>query len=152
MSRSDDLRQRKAEKQKSTRIVSYKDYVAGWLDCSIHDFLEVLSPSAASTKYALITCLDSNPIPASLRNHSPELKSIANKLQILGSGLLLPTELLLETDSRNRIFFGFDEVWFFPSKSIQPKPPSIFLVGPARLNQARFNRFSKWMANNSCSL
>jgi hypothetical protein len=136
----------------STRIVSYKDYVAGWLDSSIHDFLEVLSPSAASTKYALITCLDSNPSPASLRNKSPELKSIASKLQILGSSLLLPTELLLETDSRNQIFFGFDEVWFFPNKTIQPKPPSVSLVGPARLNQARLNKLGKWMADNSCSL
>jgi hypothetical protein len=136
----------------SAKIVSYNDYVAGWLDSSIHDFLEVLSPSAASTKYALITCLDSNPNPASLRNKSPELKSIANKLQILGSGLLLPTELLLETDSHDRIFFGFDEVWFFPNKSIQPKPPSVSLVGPARLNQARLNKLGKWMSDNSCSL
>ena len=136
----------------SARIVSYKDYVAGWLDSTLHDFLEVLSPGAASTKYALVTCLDSNPTPASLRTKSPELKSIANKLQVLGSGLLVPTELLLETDARSQIFFGFDEVWFFPSKNIQPKPTSVSLVGPARLNQARLNRIGKWMANNSCSL
>jgi hypothetical protein len=136
----------------TAKLVSNKDYVAGWLDSSIHDFLEVLSPNAASSKYALITCLDSNPNPASLRNKSPELRSIANKLQIVGSGLLLPTELLLETDSGSRIFFGFDEVWFFPSKGIQPKPPSVSLVGPARLNQARFNKLAKWMSDNSCSL
>src|SRR2546426_80885 len=98
----------------SSRIVSYKDYVAGWLDSSIHDFLTVLSPSAATTKYALITCLDSNPSPASVCAKSPELKSIASKLQVLGRSLLLPTELLLQTDSHNQIFFGFDELWFFP--------------------------------------
>ena len=28
----------------SEKIVSYKGYVAGWLDSSIHDFLEVLPP------------------------------------------------------------------------------------------------------------
>src|SRR2546430_357012 len=104
----------------SSRILSSKGYVAGWLDTSIHDFLQVLPPRAASTKYALITCLDSNPNPVALRNKSPELKSIAKKLHVLGSGLLLPTELLLETDSDKQIFFGFDEVWFFPTKSIQP--------------------------------
>jgi hypothetical protein len=136
----------------SVKIVSYKDYVAGWFDTSIHDFLGVLSPNAPGTKYALITCLDSNLNPASLRNESPELMMIANKLQVLGNGLLLPTELLLETDSRHRIFFGFDEVWFFPNKSIKPKPPSLSLVGPARLNQARFNKLGKWMSDNSCSL
>ena len=134
------------------KIVSNKDYVAGWLDSSIHEFLEVLSPGAANTKYALITCLDSNPAPASLRNISPELKSIANKLQVLGDGLLLPTELLLETDGRSQVFFGFDEVWFFPSRSIQPKPSSVSMVGPGRLNQARFKKVGKWMAENACSL
>ena len=136
----------------SVKIVSNKDYVAGWLDSSIHDFLEVPLPSVASTKYALITCLDSNQNPASIRNKSPELKPIAKKLQIVGSGLLLPTELLLETESSNRKFFGFDEVWFFPSKSIQPKPPSASIIGPTRLNRARFNKLGKWMSENSCSL
>jgi hypothetical protein len=136
----------------SAKIVSYRDYVAGWLDSSLHDFLEVLSPNAASTKYALITCLDSNLNPASLREKSPELKSIAKKLQILGSGLLLPTDLLLEADSRKQIFFGFDEVWFFPSKNIRPKPDSVSLVGPGRLKQARFNKLGKWMSDNSCSM
>jgi hypothetical protein len=145
-------RQRDEEEQMSTRIVSYKNYVAGWLDSSIHDFLQVLPSRAVSTKYALITCLDSNPNPASLRNKSPELKSIANKVKVVGTGLLLPTKLLLEADSSTRIFFGFDEVWFFPSKSIQPKPSSVSLVGPARLDRARLEKLGKWMANNACSL
>lgn len=136
----------------SEKIVSYKDYVAGWLDNSIHDFLEVLSPSAVGAKYALITCLDSNTNMASLRQKSPELKSIANKLEVVGTGLLLPTKLLLETDSSQRIFFGFDEVWFFPNKSIKPKPPALSLVGPARLSQARLEKVGKWMADNGCSL
>jgi len=89
----------------NSKIVSHKNFVAGWIDSSIHDFLEVLSPTFASTEYALITCLDSNPNPASLRSKSPELKPISKKLKNLGTGLLLPTRLLLETDSNNRIFF-----------------------------------------------
>ena len=136
----------------SARIVAYKDYVAGWLDSSIHDFVEVLSPPASSVKYALITCLDSNPNPASLRDRSPELKSIAKKMEVLGTGLILSAKLLLETDSSKQIFFGFDEVWFFPNKTIQPKPPSVSLIGPARLNQARLEKVGKWMADNACSL
>jgi hypothetical protein len=136
----------------SVGIVSNEDYVAGWLDSSIHDFLKVLPPTTASTKYALITCLDSNLNPASLRNKSPELNAIAPKSTILGSGLLLSTDLLLESDSSSRIFFGFDEVWFFPSKNIEPKPASASIVGPARLNHSRFRKIGKWMADNSCSL
>ena len=136
----------------SAKIVSYQDYVAGWLDSSVHDFLQVGTLGAGEAAYALITRLDSNPNPASLRNKSPELKAIAKKVEILGTGLLLPTELLLETESRHQIFFGFDEVWFFPNKSIQPKPDSISIVGPARLNKARLKVLGKWMASNSCSL
>jgi hypothetical protein len=136
----------------SEKIVSYKGYVAGWLDSSIHDFLEVLPPSAASTKYALITCLDSNPKPASLRETSPELRSIAKKVDVMGTGLLLPTKLLLETDSSQRIFFGFDEVWFFATKGVQRTPPPGFLVGPARLTHARLEKVGKWMTDNACTL
>ena len=134
------------------KIVSNKDYVAGWLDSSIHEFLEILSPSAAETKYALITCLDSDLYPAALRGKSPELKSMAGKLDVLGDGLLLPTKLLLQTNSRRRIFFGFDEVCFFPEKPTRGKTAALSLVGPARLNQKRFNPLGKWMAETSCSL
>jgi hypothetical protein len=136
----------------SAKIVSYKNYVAGWLDSSVHDFLEVLSPSAVSTKYALLTCLDSHPNPASLIKKSPELMSIASRSAILGTGLLIPTRFLLKVEASNRIFFGFDEVWFFPTKRVRPKPPSLSLVGPARINQARVEKLAKWMAVNSCSL
>jgi hypothetical protein len=145
-------RQREEGKQMSMKLVSFKDYVAGWVDGTMHDFLEVLPAKAASIKYALITCLDSNRDPASLRQKSPELKGIAKRLQILGNGLLLPTELLIETDSERQLFFGFDEVWFFPTKTIAPKPEAASLVGPARVNQARFNRIARWMSDNSCSL
>jgi hypothetical protein len=136
----------------TARIVSYKDYVAGWLDSSIHDFLEVLSPRTASTRYALITCLDSQPEPASLLQKSPELQSLVSKIEILGSGLLLPTRWLLESKNTQRLFFGFDEVWFFPGREIQPKPRTASLVGPARLTQTRLEKLGPWLETNACSL
>ncbi len=136
----------------TSKIVAYKQYVAGWLDSTIHDFLPSLSSADASTKYALITCLDSHRSPADLRSKSPELKRIAKKLEVVGTGLLLPTELLLEMDAANRIFFGFDEVWFFPGSDIEPKPPAATLVGPARLNRTRLKEMGKWLADGQCSL
>ena len=108
----------------SAKIISHGGYVAGWLDTNIHDFLVVLPRGTARAKYALITCLDSNTNLAEVRDKSPELSALKKKLQIVGNGLLLPTELLLESDAQNQIFFGFDELWFFPSRSIRPKPPS----------------------------
>ena len=132
--------------------ISYKNYVAGWLDSSIHDFLGTISLDAQSAKYALITCLDSNLNPATLKTKSPELRSLGSKVSVLGSGLLVPSELLVNADLRKQIFFGFDEVWFFPSKNINPKPTSISLVGPARLDRGRLRRIGKWMTDNSCDM
>jgi hypothetical protein len=136
----------------SAKTVSYKDYVAGWLDSSIHDFLEVLSLDDATSKYALITCLDSNCAPASLRKKSPELRFLGSKARTLGTGLLLPTKRLLEANSRSRILFGFDEMWFFPSDNIEAKPVSPSLVGPGRLDQEKLNKLGGWMFRCSCSL
>jgi hypothetical protein len=134
------------------KLVANKDYVAGWLDSSLHDFLAVLPADGESIKYALITSIDSNPKPASMRLQSPELKRIANKLEPLGDALLMTTKALVESDARKQILFGFDEIYFFPERSITPKPKSASLIGPARLSRARFNRIAKWMSANSCSL
>jgi hypothetical protein len=133
-------------------MVQYQDYVAGWLDSSIHDFLRILPPRSRSTTYALITCLDSNCEPRSLLDQSPELKSVATDAQPLGNGVLLQTKLLIEADSRSQLLFGFDEIWFFPCAPIQPKPDSAWLVGPSRIDQKRLDEVGKWMSGNACSL
>jgi hypothetical protein len=133
-------------------MVQYQNYVAGWLDTSIHDFLGTFPPTFANTKYALVSCIDSNRDVSSLLPKSPELKPLATRARALGKGLLVPTKLLLEVDSSQQLFFGFDEVWFFPSKQIEAKPESAWLVGPARMDQRRLDDLGRWMSNNSCSL
>lgn len=133
-------------------MIYYRDYVAGWIDSSIHTFLDAFPRSFGSMKYVLITCLDSNLDPESCLDRGPELRSIAGAVGTLGGGLLLPTPLLLRAHSENRIFFGFDEVWFFPGEPTEPKPDSAWLVGPARIDQAKLDRLGRWMSSNSCSL
>lgn len=133
------------------KIISDQKYVAGWLDSSIHDFFQVLS-SNASTRYALVTCLDSNRNPAALRNESPELRPLAEKLKIVGDALILRTDLLLNAKTAPRIFFGFDELWLFPHKSVTRTPPPGLLVGPARLDHSRFKKIVRWMSANDCSM
>src|SRR5487761_721097 len=133
-----------------SNLVFYRDYVAGWLDSSIRDFMETF-PASPSAKYALITCLDSDRQPASLCERSPELKGLARTARAVGSGLLLPTEVLT-AESRSTIFFGFDELWFFPTDAVEPKPDSAWLVGPTRIDQSRLDQIGGWMARNSCSL
>ena len=65
----------KNKKIVTNNIVQHGKYVAGWLDSSIHDFLEVFTPGSASTAFALITCLDSNLEPTSLLRTWPALQS-----------------------------------------------------------------------------
>jgi hypothetical protein len=133
-------------------MVSNKQYVAGWFESSIHDFLQLVPTNSNSTKFALITCLDSNLAPKSLLKKSPELRSLGTKAHPLGKALLLPTRQLIEADSKNQLFFGFDEVWFFSSDQIGPKPNAAWLVGPARIDQHKLDKIAGWMSDNSCSL
>jgi hypothetical protein len=135
----------------NTKLVSYKDYVAGWLDSSIRAFLDMLPPHSESMRYALITCIDSNLTPKALLEASPELKALKGA-RPLGNGLLVPTRLLLEAHARKQLFFGFDEIWFFPSETISPKRASVWLVGPRRMNQAKLKKVGEWMVGNACSL
>ncbi len=133
-------------------MVQYNDYVAGWLDASIADFLKLLPPSAEDLHYALITCVDSNPDPRSMLGASPELQVLAADARSCGNGLLVPGRLLLDQEVCTRLFFGFDEVWFFPDDNIAPKPPAAWLAGPARIDQSALDALGQWLSANSCSL
>jgi hypothetical protein len=133
-------------------MVAYKHYVAGWLDSSIRDFFEDFPPRLAPVKYALITCLDSNVKPESLRKESPEFRAVAAQARVLGGGLLLPTRTLLQAEAHSQLFFGFDEVWFFPSEIHEPKPDSAWLVGPARIDQEKLDKLGAWMSETACAL
>ncbi len=137
---------------KDTKMVSFKSYVVGWLDSSILDLIEFLPNKAESLKFALITCLDSNPAPASLIDKSPQLKSLMSVAVPLDKGLLLPTKRLLEAISLHQIFFGFDEIWFFPKEPKEPKPDATSLVGPARIDQQMLTKLGPWLSSNSCSM
>ena len=133
-------------------MVYAKDYVAGWLDSSINDFLNVLPPNTNSAKYALVTCLDSNLEPKSLLKRDPGLWGLSDEIKPVGKAILIPTASLISKHLTNQLFYGFDEIWFFPSDSISPKPASAWLVGPARIAQRKLDRLSGWMTDNSCSL
>ncbi len=133
-------------------MVHYKDYVAGWLDTSIHDFLEVLPRTSSRSAFAMITCLDSNTDLISLLAKSPDLSSAMNGARQLGNSLIVSSNRLRDPAFRDLVFFGFDEIWFFPTNQIQPKPGSLSIVGPNRIDQEKMDRIGNWMAENECSL
>jgi hypothetical protein len=138
------------EKTKQTRIVQFKDYVAGWLDSTVCDFVETLP--AAGAAFALITCLDSDPNPAALFTHNTDLQKKLPGARTLGKGLLLPSKRLQDAEVRDHLFFGFDEIWFFPNGNITPKAASASIVGPKRIDRTKITRLGPWMENTGCTL
>jgi hypothetical protein len=70
----------------------------------------------------------------------------------VGKGALVATRQLLAADRRDRLFFGFDEVWFFPSSEITRKPPDLIITGPNFIDARQIERHGAWLASNHCSL
>jgi hypothetical protein len=129
--------------------VSFGPFVAGWRALTVHDFLETLFEKSDNTKFALITCLDSNCQPARLLSISPELAALRTEAEEFGHGILVATTILLK---QPRLFFGFDEVWFFASRPSDPKPADASIVGPARVDQRRMDAIGEWFVRNHGTL
>jgi len=128
------------------------EYLAGWIDTSIHDFLSEIEEVPSSMSYALLTCLDSCfDLPALLNNSAP-LASLKEKSRRVGSGLVVSTRQLLAAERQKRIFFGFDEVWFFPHVEIKAKPKELLLTGLERSQAGGVDSFGRWLHENGCSL
>jgi len=144
-------RTRETEREMSSGIISYRGYVAGWLDVSLPDLLDSLEVSD-DARWCLISVLDSNPQPGALRAKSPELRRVAKQGRTLGGGLLIPTQTLLDAHRESPILFGFDELWLFPSETIDAKPAESNLLGPARITSKRLKAAGPWMLENRCSL
>ena len=128
------------------------DYIAGWIDTTIHDFLSGVEQPAAGMAYALITCLDSSFDVGSFWDRHADLSALKGKAEVVGEGLLLPTSHLLDIDSRTRLFRGFDEVWFFPRRGVTAKPDGLVLTGPDRIGADDIRLYRHWMGANNCSL
>ena len=103
-------------------------------------------------QYALITCLDSEPAPASLLGSIPALNAAGELVRRIGGGLMVPTELLRDRDVPSELFFGFDEIFFFPTDEVPPKPGAVSIVGPGRIDQEKLDKLGRWLVDNDCSL
>lgn len=133
-------------------MASHDDYITGWIDTSIHDFLSDIKDPTSSMAYALITCLDSDFNVHSLVEESKHLKGLRGKLSVVGQGILVTTRQLLAADKCDRLFFGFDEVWFFPNADVKPKPSALVITGPEPISSDETDRYGEWLRLNNCSL
>lgn len=132
-------------------MINGSEYVAGWLDSSIHHFLRDVAVPPPSMAYALMTCLDSSQDVPALLKTSAALKNLEHA-KTIGKGLLVKTSQLLSAERRQRLFFGFDEVWFFPHASISVKPKSVLLHGPQASAHEPPPKMVAWLIKNRCSL
>ncbi len=132
-----------------SRVVPYK---SAWVDITVHDFLSEIDAPPTSMAYALVTCLDSSVDVAALVRHSDRNSPLACHGKTIGKGVLLRTSRLLSIERKTRLFFGFDEVWFFPQPVLRPKPDKLFIVGPHRLPPQLPKPLLNWMQKNGCSL
>jgi hypothetical protein len=92
-------------------------YIPGWIDTSIHDFLLDITEISSGMSYTIIACLDSCSEVSSMVKKSKHFQSVINNYSSIGNSLLVKTKDLVNIESENRIFFGFDEIWFIPQKS-----------------------------------
>jgi hypothetical protein len=131
---------------------SQAEYMVGWRDTTIHDFLQEIHQPARSMAYALITCLDSTFDMEVLLEQSKHMAKLAGRPKFVGRGLLVSTRQLLACESHDRLFFGFDEVWFFSKSSVTPKPEGLVIVGPERIDPKDIEKHGDWMRSNNCTL
>ncbi len=123
------------------------DYTTGWIDTTIHDFLLEIDEPSPSMAYALVTCLDSCFDVADIFKRNPGLNGKA-----VGKGVLLKTRHLLAVEKRDRLFFGFDEIWFFPLRNVTTKPKGTVITGPSQIAHLVSKPWVPWMSKNNCSL
>lgn len=126
-------------------------YSCGWINTTIHDFLV---DGDFLPAYALITCVDSSLDVEVLTKTNASLREFSEggKLRFIGKGMLLPTRQLMAVERKNRLFFGFDEVWFCSRPPAEAKPKKLVIVGPDRIAPGLRGSLATWMQANHCSL
>ena len=133
-------------------MAGHSDYMAGWINTTIHDFLQEIDEIAFSMAYALITYLDSNPDVASVFEKSKSLSGLKEKHRVVGTSALVTTRQLLAAERKHRLFYGFDEVWFFPYYDVTIKPDDLVITAPYSIESQKIEQHHRWLVSNKCSL
>lgn len=110
-----------------TPVTAPPNFISGWVDFSIYEFCRIVARNGEIPKqmtWTLISCLDSCPNVLSLVEQSQHLRLLKQQdYRPIGSAIAIKTQILLKLDQEERIFFGFDEVWFGGEPHLsQPNP------------------------------
>ncbi|WP_074304455.1 hypothetical protein [Singulisphaera sp. GP187] len=101
-------------------------------------------------KYIYISCLDSlndfrgNSIIDSI------LAASGVPYYLFGKGVVAC--LPIPRDTVDKLFFGFDEAWFFGSKPPSIKPCDIYIVEPCPIDHLESSLVCDWMQQSGCIL
>lgn len=128
-----------------------EQYSSGWINTTIHDFL---ADGDFLPAYALVTCLDSSFDMEAVAKTNAMLNELEErrKVRFVGAGMLVRTRVLLAAERGQRLFFGFDEVWFCSRPPLTAKPKKLVIVGPDKIAPELFGKLAAWMQANHCVL
>ena len=133
-------------------MVAKKEYMAGFVWTTINNFLDDLDEPSPSMSYALVTYLDSNPDVSSVFRDNESLVRYQSIMTPIGPGALFSTHKLVDANRRQRIFFGFDEIWFSPDENVTEKPRSFVITRPNSIDPQEISDHGPWLNQNRCSL
>ena len=124
---------------------------AGWIDTSIGALLQN-SRLIHQFEAVLVTSIDSSRDLSQMRvtreilQHYPEC-------QLLGAGLVVPSDRFEDFSTTFKLFTGFDEVWWFDAKPLLAKPDELSLVAPLNLATDEIpSEVTHWMHESKCRL
>lgn len=124
----------------------------GWLDASIGTVFAEREEMIRPFAWLLITSLDSTndltrvPVAGDVVRRHPTA-------HFLGGGLAIQRRDLQSILSDQRLFFGFDEVWFFESEPMERKPDDVAIVAPLDFRTSKPTPgLERWMTESACRL
>jgi hypothetical protein len=117
---------------------------------SVGEMLTAPETWMPAANYVLISVLDSNPDVANTITAARLLAEIHGSYS-LGSGIVVNIKELVRENSMQQIFFGFDEIWLFQEKPIEPKPRDFTIVTPSSiLSSSVPQSLADWMRRSKC--
>jgi hypothetical protein len=134
-----------------TTIKEEKPFSAGWIGSSVALIIidvQILKQFSLS----LITSLDSETELAASKI-GREIVNRYSECRFLGSGIVVPSNLLAGVNNEMKLFHGFDEVWFFDTLPAPSKPHDVSLVAPLNLSKELLPLpVIHWMQSSNCGL
>lgn len=130
-----------------------QDLFVGHVDSAgIPTVLESLVELDLSFAYAMVTVIDSDPRVARLPSIATLLRAQRKGVSILDRSIVVPRLTLLELVREWDLFNGFDEVWFFESVPLLPRPADVVITADVSMKTRDLGHVAAWMEASGARL